>query len=109
MIKFSLTLSDLCKATNARQQIIDYLAERGLRNTGGGLVTLSFEGEPEAFDEVFESSVRKLPDPLPRTPGTVGADAPFQDPPVTVPGDLEPLVDHVSITPPAKTFRNGKN
>lgn len=104
MIKFSISLSDKGQSEMARREIVDFLTNRGLEQTGGGRVTLSFVATPETFDKVFQSSMRELPDPQPRLVGTVGASAPFEEPLVKVPEELDAFVEYVSIAPPARHF-----
>ena len=106
MIKFSLSLSEQGQTVEARRKIVDFLSERGFEETGSGHVTLSFVAELEAFDEVFQSSLHKLSAPLPRGSETIGASAPFDEPKIKIPVELDPFIDHVSITPPARHFNN---
>lgn len=108
MIKCSLSLSEHGQSAEARRKIVDFLAKRGFEKTGAGHVTLSFAAAPEAFDEVFQSSTRELSDPLPRAAETTGASAPFEEPKTKIPVELEPFINHVSITPPARHF-HGNN
>lgn len=104
MIKFSLSLSKKGNLETSRHQIVDFFIKHGIENTGGGRVTLSFVATQETFDEVFQSSMRELPDTMPRPVGTVGASAPFEEPMVKVPEKLDAFVEFVSIAPPAQTF-----
>ncbi len=104
MIRFSLSLSELGQTEEMRSKIVDFFVARGLEKTGCGRVTLSFVAKPEDFDEVFQSCMRKLPDPLPRISETIGASAPFDKPIIKIPSELAPYIEHVSITPPARHF-----
>ncbi len=104
MIKFSVSLNDRGQREEARRQIVEFLANHGIKKTGGGLVTLSFEAEPEAFDALFKSSSRDLPFPPPRPRGTVGASGWSEEPEMTIPKELEPFVDNVSLSPSARHF-----
>ena len=105
LIKFFISLSVKGQAAEARRRIVDYLAGHGIEETVSGIATLSFAASPEAFDEVFLSTTRDLSDPLPRPPETVGASGPFEGPQITVPEELEPFVEQVSIAPSARHFR----
>ncbi|MEM9046437.1 MAG: hypothetical protein AAGC81_17270 [Pseudomonadota bacterium] len=104
MIKFSISLNGRGQSEEARLQIVEFLAEHGIKRTGGGFVTLSFVAEPEAFGAVFGSALQSLPDPPPRPRGTVGASGQFEEPEITVPEELEPFVDSVSVSPSARHF-----
>ena len=106
MIKFSLSLSKLGQSAEVRRKIVEFLAERGCKETGTGYVTLSFAADPEAFDEVFQSATRNLSDPLPRAPETIGASAPSEEPEIKIPEELEAYVNQVSVTPPARRFHS---
>lgn len=107
MIRFAISLSDQGQAEEARRQIVAFLAARDVQPTGGGRATLSFVATPEAFDALFGSSLRNLPDPLPRPRGAVGASGPAEEPHITIPEELEPFVDHISLPPTARRFGGG--
>lgn len=104
MIKFSISLSDRGQREEARLRIIEFLAKHGIKKTGGGLVTLSFVADPKDFDAVFGSSLHRLPFPSPRPRNTVGASGWFEELETTVPKELEPFVDSVSLSPSARHF-----
>ena len=104
IVKFSVVLSKEGQSGDARARVIDYLTSRGCKQTGDGRATLSFTAEPEDFDAVFNSTATEAPDPMFRHEKTVGASAPYGEPAMTTPEELEAFVEHVSIAPPAHRF-----
>ena len=107
MIKFSISLNGRGQREDARLLIVEFLTKHGITKTGGGLVTLSFVAEPEAFDAVFGSSLQSLLNPPPRPRGTVGASGLFEEPEIAVPEELEPFVESVSLSPSVRHFGGG--
>ncbi|MEM7090968.1 MAG: hypothetical protein AAF496_15515 [Pseudomonadota bacterium] len=101
MLKFALTLSAKGRNQAGRQEIVSYLEKRGIKQTGGGLATMSFAASDEAFATVFRTSFQQAV----RSADTIGASAPVQKNEIPVPGDLMGLVDDVSVTPEMQSIR----
>ncbi len=106
MLKVAISLSEAGQADKGRRLIIDYLSKHGVHQTGGGLVSLTFVAEADDFDEVFKSRTKDFPATLSRTSDSVGSSGLFEDPPIVIPDLLSPLIDYVSILPPARHFDN---
>lgn len=100
MVKFALSLSALGRDEAGRQKVLDYLADFGIEQSGGGLTTLSFVASEASFAAAFQSTVP----PAKRDAHTVGASAPLHTPDIPVPQPLSAFVDHVSVAPPSRRF-----
>ncbi|MGY3437558.1 MULTISPECIES: hypothetical protein [unclassified Marinovum] len=103
MVKFVIGLTTDGTSDTARDRITDFLSRYGVEPTTSGLVTLSFTASAEAFDEVFQSATQDQP--LPRTADAVGASGPETEPPISIPDEIAPFVDYVSVAPTARHFR----
>jgi len=108
MIKLSISLSDQGKTALARQEITDYLTQFGMEQTGSGMVTLSFVATEDTFAKALGGADTANPGPSTRPDRTVGASGPYDEPAITIPRQLEPLIDHISVSPPARHFGDNK-
>ncbi len=103
MLKFAIALSALGRAEEGRQAVLSILSEFGITQTGGGLATMTFTASEEGFARAFDA-VSPMPETEKRHEATVGASGPYQEPEITIPKRLEPYVEYVSVTPPARHF-----
>ncbi|MEM6666239.1 MAG: hypothetical protein AAF638_07525 [Pseudomonadota bacterium] len=106
MIRFSIILSEAGRTTEARAAIAAWMARFGIEETAGGMATLSFACAPEAYAAAFGGKQTGEPhEETLRPRDAVGGGASALNSPATpIPDDLEPFVDHISVTPAARGF-----
>lgn len=104
MLKFSVCLNAQGQNTAAKRLITEYFAEFGIRQTSGGIATLSFSADAEDFDRVFGSNLSNQTEHPRRSSDNVGASGLFKEPETKIPEKLQSFIENISISPPARHF-----
>lgn len=103
VIRISVVLSDQGKEEAGRARVTEFLRAHALTPTGSGFATLSFVAEPDALAKAFGPEATTEP-PATRPPDAVGGGEAFAAPDIPIPAELEPYVEAISVTPPARRF-----
>ena len=102
VLRISVLLSDLGREKYGRGRVIEFLDAHALKQTGGGIATLSFVAEPEVLAIAFGPQANTETSTT-RTSDAVGGGR-FGEVEIPIPAELEPYVDAISVAPPARGF-----